>query len=63
MVRGKCVFLSVSDIITTIKSIQAFIQKDSEKHKDKPRFRITEIESRFGNPVPISDVTLKIAIN
>ena len=33
------------------------------KNDSKQRFRITEIESRFTNPQPISDVTLKIAIN
>ena len=56
MVRGKCVFLQVSDIIDTVKSIKDFVSKDS-------RFTIEEIESRFTNTTPISDVTLKIVIN
>ena len=56
MVRGKCVFLEVSDIIDTVKSIKDFVSKDS-------RFTIEEIESRFTNTTPISDVTLKIVIN
>ena len=56
MVRGKCVFLEVSDIIETVKSIKKFVSKDS-------RFTIEEIESRFTNKIPISDVTLKIVIN
>ena len=56
MVRGKCVFLEVSDIIDTVKSIKDFVSKDS-------RFTIEEIESRFTNTTPISDVTLKIIIN
>jgi hypothetical protein len=55
MVRGKCVFLEISDILETVKSIKDFIQKDS-------RFTIEEIESRFTNDTPISDVTLKIVI-
>jgi hypothetical protein len=58
MVRGKCVFLEISDIIKTIDQIKAFVQKDEKK-----RYRITEIESSFTNKLPISDVTLKIAIN
>ena len=56
MVRGKCVFLEISDILETVKSIKDFIKKDS-------RFTIEEIESRFTNEIPISDVTLKIVIN
>ncbi len=56
MVRGKCVFLQVADIIHTVKSIKDFVSKDS-------RFLIEEIESRFTNTTPISDVTLKIVIN
>ncbi len=56
MVRGKCVFLEISDIIETVKQIKEFVKKDS-------RFRIEEIESRFTNPLPISDVTLKIVID
>ena len=58
MVRGKCVFLDINDIILTIDQIKAFVDRDPKK-----RYRITEIESRFTNKIPISDVTLKIAIN
>ena len=58
MVRGKCVFLEVEDIIQTVNQIKEFVKNDP-----KGRYRITEIESRFTNPQPISDVTLKIAIN
>ena len=58
MVRGKCVFLEVEDIILTVNQIKEFVKNDPRN-----RFRITEIESRFTNPQPISDVTLKIAIN
>ena len=42
----------------TVIQIKQFVKNDS-----KQRFRIIEIESRFTNPQPISDVTLKIAIN
>ena len=56
MVRGKCVFLEVSDIIQSVQSIKEFVSRDA-------RFKIEEIESRFTNPTPISDVTLKIVIN
>ncbi len=48
--------MEVSDIIETVKSIKNFVSKD-------PRFTIEEIESRFTNATPISDVTLKIVIN
>ena len=58
MVRGKCVFVEIQDIILTIDSIKKFVENDKKK-----RFRITEIESRFTNKMPISDVTLKILIN
>ena len=57
MVRGKCVFLEVEDIILAVNQIKEFVKNDPKK-----RYRITEIESRFTNPQPISDVTLKIAI-
>jgi hypothetical protein len=57
MVRGKCTFLEITDIIETINDIKNFVRDDPQK-----RFRITEIESRFTNSIPISDVTLKIAI-
>lgn len=56
MLRGKCVFIDVSDIIYTVNCIKDFVKKDS-------RFALGEIESRFSNKIPISDVTLKIIIN
>ena len=56
MVRGRCVFLKVEDIIETVNEIKRFVKKDS-------RFGIKEIESRFTNPTPISEVTLQIVIN
>jgi len=58
MVRGKCIFLEINDIIETIEKIKNFVKNDPNK-----RFRITQIESRFTKNIPISDVTLKIAIN
>ena len=57
MVRGKCVFLEVEDIILTVNQIKEFVKKNPNK------YRIIEIESRFTNPQPISDVSLKIALN
>ena len=31
--------------------------------RNNPRFALKEIENRFGNPMPISDVTLKILLD
>ncbi len=56
MVRGKCVFLEVGDIIHTVNLIKKFVANN-------PRFGIAQIESRFNNPTPISDVTLKIVLD
>ena len=56
MVRGKCTFTSISDIIQTVKDIRRYCE-------ETPGFRVTEVESRFGNKVPISDVTLKIVLD
>ena len=56
MVRGKCVFIEVEDIIETVNDIKRFVARDG-------RFGLAEIESRFTNPIPISDVTLKIVLN
>lgn len=56
MVRGKCIFLEIGDIIETVNDIKRFVKEDD-------RFGLTEIESRFTNKVPISDVTLKIILN
>lgn len=57
MVRAKCIFLNIEDIIETVRKIKTFTEKNSQT------FRIVEIESRFNNPKPISDVTLKIVLN
>ncbi len=56
MVRGKCVFLQIADIIESVRLIKELALKDN-------RFVIQEIESRFTNKTPISDVTLKILIS
>ena len=56
MVRGKCIFLSVYDIIETIISIKKY----AEENKDT--FRVIEVESRFTSDPPISDITFKIVI-
>ena len=55
MVRGKCTFTSVRDIIQTVRDIKQFCSSH-------PGFRIIEVESRFDLPVPISDVTMKIVL-
>lgn len=61
MVRGKCTFSKIEDIIETIENIKEYVK---ESHKTEPKkFRILEIESRFTKPIPISDITLKIALN
>ena len=57
MVRGKCMFLQIRDIIDTVIEIQQFCQRNPNN------YRIIECESRFGLEIPISDVTLKIVIN
>lgn len=56
MVRGKCVFLEVADIIETVNDIKRFVEEDN-------RYGIGLILSRFTNKIPISDVTLKIVVN
>ena len=61
MVRGKCTFAKIEDIIETIISIKAYVEK--QKIIDPQKFRILEIESRFTKPIPISDITLKIALH
>ncbi len=48
MVRGKCVFLEVSDIIDTVKSIKEYV------YKSKSMFTIEEIETRFNTDKPLS---------
>ena len=61
MVRGKCIFASLSDLIETIDEIKKFVDQDT-----LGRYRIVELENRFkqgsNNSPPISDVTLKIAL-
>ena len=61
MVRGKCIFLEVEDILAAIEEIKSYVSEENSRGDVK--LRITEIESRFTKKVPISDVTLKIAIN
>ncbi len=57
MLRGKCVFLKVSDIIKTVNKIKEFVGEN------KSKFTILKIENRFKHKDnPISDVTLKIII-
>lgn len=56
MVRGKCVFLEIADIILTVNLIKEFVQNN-------PRFKLKQVENRFGNMLPISDVTLKIVLD
>ena len=57
MVRARCVFLRITDIIETVAAIKRFAEDEADL------FRVLEVQSRFGLKVPISDVTLKIAIN
>ena len=61
MVRGKCTFSKIEDIIETIANIKKYV--DKQKVTDPKKFRILEIESRFTKPIPISDITLKIALH
>lgn len=57
MILGKCVFLQVSDIIETIKTIKEYVDMN------KSMFTIEEIETRFTNTIPMSDVILQIVID
>ena len=57
MVRGKCTYSRIEDIIETVRKIKDFVSRNRDK------YRILEVESRFTNPIPISDITLKIALN
>ena len=61
MVRGKCTFSNIEDILETITKIINYV--DSSQTKNPKKFRILEIESRFTKPIPISDITLKIALH
>ena len=56
MVRGKCIFNSIEDIIETVYKIKKYVADNAHSYK------LIEVESRFSNKTPISDVTLKIAI-
>ena len=56
MVRGKCIFSSIEDIIETVDKIKQYAADNASS------YRLIEVESRFNNPIPISDVTLKIAL-
>ncbi len=57
MIRGKCVFLEIGQIIQAINQIKKFVKKN-------PKFGIKQIENRFAiKQTPISDVTLKIVID
>jgi len=56
MVRGKCIFSSIEDIIQTVYKIRKYVADNAGS------YRLIEVESRFNNPIPISDVTLKIAL-
>ena len=57
MVRGKCIYKKIDDVIEVVKKIKHFVSRSEGK------YRILEVESRFTNPIPISDITLKIALN
>ena len=47
--------------MAAIQDIKSYVSEENSKGEVK--LRITEVESRFTKKVPISDVTLKIAIN
>ena len=61
MVRAKCTFVNMEDIIDTVYKIKGFV--DTENAKQKDRYRLIEIESRFNKKTPISDITLKVVLN
>ena len=56
MVRGKCLFNSIEDIIEAVYKIKSYVADHAGS------YRLIEVESRFNNKTPISDVTLKIAL-
>ena len=56
MVRGKCIFSSIEDIIETVYKIKKYVADNANS------YRLIEVESRFNKEIPISDVTLKIAL-
>lgn len=61
MVRAKCIFVYVQDIIETVGEIKQWIKKQNKINDISP-FRVIEVQSRFNKLVPISDVTLKIVV-
>jgi len=60
MVRGKCIFAKIEDIIDAVKKIKRFI--DTANLNSADSYRLIEVESRFTKKIPISDVTLKIVL-
>ncbi len=57
MLRAKCTFLRIIDIIETVDKIKKYVA-------DNSKFGILKIQSRYTSKIqPISDVTLKIVIN
>ena len=63
MVRGKCTFLQLSDILSTIQDIKSFVNRQKQSTDTTHKYRIISVENRFTRKVPISDITLKIALN
>ncbi len=60
MVRGKCIFASIEDILETVNDITEFVEKQNKTNPGL--FKLYEVESRFTRQPPISDITLKIGI-
>lgn len=56
MLRGKCTFVSLSDIIETVTDIKHYIAQNPDE-----KLKIIQVEDRFSRKTPISDVTLKLA--
>lgn len=61
MVRGKCVFAELTDIVQTVKQIKQYAKEYNIRRPNT--YRVIQAESRFGLEIPISDVTLKIVLN
>lgn len=57
MLRAKCIFLDIEDIIQTVTNIKSYAEEN------KAKFRIIQIQNRFSLKIPISDVVLKIVVN
>ena len=60
MVRGKCGFSDIEDILNTIQDIKKYIHQKNLKNPGI--LKLLEVESRFTRSPPISDITLKIVI-